>query len=279
MNGESAPSWYSNFSKEDLTFQNLKRRGNELVTACRQSRNLVLIVVFIALFFDNMLLTVVGMLVFTQDHFFSYFSFFNLNFILVPIIPDYLYNIEHPNADAEIALLYKQKNLTDLYDTSENLNFTPDPTSRSNSKLLTSTIENLLKEETLTLEKEKWKSIQMNKLSTKVGLLFASKPIVQLVANPFIGPLTNRIGYSIPMFIGFIIMFLSTITFAFGSSYYMLFVARAVQGIGSACSSVAGLGMLADRYPDDEERGHAMGIALGGLAMGVLGKRFGHDFS
>jgi hypothetical protein len=28
--------------------------------------------------------------------------------------------------------------------------------------------------------------------------------------------------------------------------------------------------MLADRYPDDEERGNAMGIALGGLAMGVL---------
>ncbi len=28
--------------------------------------------------------------------------------------------------------------------------------------------------------------------------------------------------------------------------------------------------MLADRYPDDEERGNAMGIALGGLALGVL---------
>lgn len=55
------PSWYSDFSKEDLTFQNLKRRGYELVTICRQSKNLVLIVVFIALFFDNMLLTTVGM--------------------------------------------------------------------------------------------------------------------------------------------------------------------------------------------------------------------------
>jgi len=35
-----------------------------------------------------------------------------------------------------------------------------------------------------------------------------------------------------------------------------------------------GLGMLADRYPDDEERGKAMGTALGGLALGVLGKFF-----
>jgi len=29
--------------------------------------------------------------------------------------------------------------------------------------------------------------------------------------------------------------------------------------------------MLADRYTDDRERGNAMGIALAGLALGVLG--------
>ena len=32
------------------------------------------------------------------------------------------------------------------------------------------------------------------------------------------------------------------------------------------------MGMLAERFPDDRERGNAMGIALGGLALGVLGK-------
>lgn len=56
----------------------------------------------------------------------------------------------------------------------------------------------------------------------------------------------------------------------------MLFVARALQGIGSSCSSVSGMGMLADRYTDDKERGNAMGVALGGLALGVLiGPPFG----
>lgn len=35
--------------------------------------------------------------------------------------------------------------------------------------------------------------------------------------------------------------------------------------------SYAGMGMLASVYSDDEERGNAIGIALGGLAMGVLG--------
>lgn len=33
-----------------------------------------------------------------------------------------------------------------------------------------------------------------------------------------------------------------------------------------------GMGMLASVYTDDEERGSAMGIALGGMAMGVLGQ-------
>jgi DHA1 family solute carrier family 18 vesicular amine transporter 1/2 len=109
-----------------------------------------------------------------------------------------------------------------------------------------------------------------------VGLMFASKAIMQLIANPFVGPITNRIGYSIPMFTGFVIMFISTIIFALGEDYTVLFIARAVQGIGSACSSVSGMGMLADRYPDDRERGNAMGIALGGLALGVLvGPPFG----
>lgn len=35
---------------------------------------------------------------------------------------------------------------------------------------------------------------------------------------------------------------------------------------------ILGMGMLASVYTDDEERGNAMGIALGGLAMGVLGQ-------
>ncbi|KAG5840277.1 hypothetical protein ANANG_G00187100 [Anguilla anguilla] len=112
--------------------------------------------------------------------------------------------------------------------------------------------------------------------NVRVGLMFASKAMVQLLVNPFVGPLTNRIGYHIPMFAGFVIMFASTIMFAFSGTYTLLFVARSLQGIGSSFSSVAGLGMLASVYSDDNERGVAMGIALGGLAMGLLiGAPFG----
>ena len=64
------------------------------------------------------------------------------------------------------------------------------------------------------------------------------------------------------------------LVFAFGTSYPVLLVARAFQGIGSASAAVAGIAMVASRYSekDDEERGRAIGLALGGLAMGVLGK-------
>merc|ERR1719394_2296158 len=127
-----------------------------------------------------------------------------------------------------------------------------------------------------TLSKLEQKHKELVEENFEVGVMFASKAFVQLIANPFVGRLTNSIGYSIPMFAGFIIMFLSTVIFAFGRSYAVLFFARALQGIGSSCSSVSGMGMLADRYTDDKERGNAMGIALGGLALGVLiGPPFG----
>lgn len=87
-----------------------------------------------------------------------------------------------------------------------------------------------------------------------VGLMFGSKALVQLLVNPWIGPLTNRwafngsignkvvfrIGYTMPMFGGFVIMFCSTILFAFGDSYFTLWLARALQGVGSACTSTSG---------------------------------------
>ncbi|VDN99271.1 unnamed protein product [Rodentolepis nana] len=116
----------------------------------------------------------------------------------------------------------------------------------------------------------------MERENFRVGILFASKSIVQLIVNPFIGPLTNRIGYSIPMFSGFLIMFISTVVFAFGEKYSVLLVARAIQGAGSACSSVSGMGTIATFYTDSKERTRAFGIALSGLALGVLvGPTFG----
>ncbi|KAG6455851.1 hypothetical protein O3G_MSEX009422 [Manduca sexta] len=210
------------------------------IAACRESRKLVLIIVAIALLLDNMLLTTV-----------------------VPIIPEFLYDIRHPDAPLSVSL--------------EDITTTPPPPTpycpclERNTTLVIENVTHI----NITAEKEA-RHQELIHETVAVGVMFASKAIVQLMANPFVGPLTHKIGYSVPMFTGFILMFLSTLIFAFGRSYSVLFVARALQGIGSSCSSVSGMGMLAERYPDDKERGNAMGIALGGLALGVLiGPPFG----
>ncbi|XP_061602168.1 synaptic vesicular amine transporter [Cololabis saira] len=228
----------------------------------RQSRKLILFIVFVALLLDNMLLTVV-----------------------VPIIPSYLYTLdestdvalrntspsrqEPPGSFHTIVSLYDQTaRVTSSNSTSRSTDLVPPTRSAAplpqNSSECPQAGSRLLNE------------------NVKVGMLFASKATVQLITNPFIGPLTNRIGYQLPIFAGFCIMFVSTIMFAFSSSYSLLFLARSFQGVGSSCSSVAGMGMLASVYTDDEERGHAIGVALGGLALGVLvGPPFGsvmYDF-
>ncbi|EPQ16090.1 Synaptic vesicular amine transporter [Myotis brandtii] len=227
----------------------------------RHSRKLILFIVFLALLLDNMLLTVV-----------------------VPIIPSYLYSIEHEKNATEVPTArpaptaspsdgfqsifsYYDNSTVATGNTTGDLQGQPLPKATTPHMVTNSSAgpsdcpsgdKDLLNE------------------NVQVGLLFASKATVQLLTNPFVGLLTNRIGYPIPMFVGFCIMFISTIMFAFSRSYALLLIARSLQGIGSSCSSVAGMGMLASVYTDDEERGNAMGIALGGLALGVLvGPPFG----
>ncbi|KAH8856438.1 Synaptic vesicular amine transporter [Schistosoma japonicum] len=169
--------------------------------SCLKSRNMIMLIVFIAILLDNVLLTTI-----------------------VPIIPNLLLNPEI------------------LKNTCINGNC-------SNS--LSQTNENV--------------DVQI-----KISIMFTIKPFIQLIVNPFIGPITNRIGYSIPMFIGLIILFVSTIIFAFETNYYFLLLARAVQGVGSACSTVSGMGMLATHFTDEQERGRAFAFALSGLAIGIL---------
>ncbi len=106
-----------------------------------------------------------------------------------------MFELDHPDQAAEFNAILKTKNLSSI-------NTTPKNEQQMSTLYFlhqTTTIENKLSQETSSLNalkilkaKEKWKEVQLNKLSSKVGLMFASKPIVQLIANPFIGPLTNR---------------------------------------------------------------------------------------
>ncbi|XP_071585139.1 chromaffin granule amine transporter [Heliangelus exortis] len=230
--------------------------GGSWLAAGRASRGLVLVVVFVALLLDNMLLTVV-----------------------VPIIPSFLYTTEYEGANGSVAPSWTEPTPpaplpSSYFDTTTGN--VPGTTQGSGKRTESSpppqNPPGIPPAPSSCLQGEEF----LAKENVRVGLLFASKALMQLGVNPAVGFLTNRIGYHIPMFLGFSIMFLSTLMFAFSGTYTLLFIARALQGIGSSFSSVAGLGMLASVYTDDFERGNAMGIALGGLALGVLiGAPFG----
>ncbi|KAI5103688.1 putative vesicular acetylcholine transporter-A, partial [Silurus meridionalis] len=107
-------------------------------------------------------------------------------------------------------------------------------------------------------------------LDMKIGVLFASKAIVQLLVNPLSGTFIDRVGYDIPLLIGLTIMFLSTSVFAFAENYATLFMARSLQGLGSAFADTSGIAMIADRYTEEAERRRALGIALAFISFGSL---------
>ncbi|XP_076708439.1 chromaffin granule amine transporter isoform X2 [Callospermophilus lateralis] len=203
----------------------------------RGSRQLVLVVVFVALLLDNMLLTVV-----------------------VPIVPTFLYATEFKevNSSGHASLsVSSQPALTfpafaTIFSFFDNVTIAveqsaPRGTAWTNGS--SGTVPPPVTEASAAHRNNCLQGAEfLEEENIRVGVLFASKALMQLLVNPFVGPLTNRIGYHIPMFAGFVIMFLSTVS----------------------------LGMLASVYTDDYERGRAMGIALGGLALGVLvGAPFG----
>ncbi|XP_074552443.1 synaptic vesicular amine transporter-like [Halichoeres trimaculatus] len=201
-----------------------------------QLKKMVLVVVFIALFLDHMLLSVV-----------------------VPILPSYLYRAE-------------QDEFLSSGNSSES---SVTPPIRDRSGVSTPAFSADLSQNSSESNCSE-AGAELDEVNIKVGLLLASKSTVQLFMNPFVGPLTDRIGYHIPMCAGFCIITLSTTLFAFSSSFILLLLARAVQGVGGSCLSVAGMTMLADMFKDEEERGRAIGISFTGLSLGLMaGAPFG----
>uniref|UniRef100_A0A3B5K7Q7 Synaptic vesicular amine transporter n=1 Tax=Takifugu rubripes TaxID=31033 RepID=A0A3B5K7Q7_TAKRU len=137
----------------------------------RQSRKLILFIVFVALLLDNMLLTVV-----------------------VPIIPSYLYSLDQSkvlvlknNTESQEASSGAFQTIVSLYDHTVKTvgsNATSRPTELVPARLPGTELPGnaTCPESTSMLTNE----------NVKVGMMFASKATVQLITNPFIGPLTNR---------------------------------------------------------------------------------------
>lgn len=107
-------------------------------------------------------------------------------------------------------------------------------------------------------------------LDFKMGVLFSSEAFAEILVSPFAGSLIERVGYSVPYYGGCCILVSSCLVYAFAESYGLLLSARAIQGVGSCVNRISSMAMLAASYPDDDERGAAVGLAMGASALGVL---------
>lgn len=122
---------------------------------------------------------------------------------------------------------------------------------------------------------ELFKDTQFSGFET--SLVFASKPFFQFFANPVMGAYVERHGPRAPLLIGVLILSISTVVFAFGTSltsdielaYATVMVARSIQGIASASIMSSGMTLCAMTH-GEEIRGSAMGLAFTGVALGTL---------
>eukprot|EP00668_Euglena_longa_P006814 GGOE01008147.1.p1 GENE.GGOE01008147.1~~GGOE01008147.1.p1 ORF type:complete len:447 (+),score=121.91 GGOE01008147.1:38-1378(+) len=116
-----------------------------------------------------------------------------------------------------------------------------------------------------------------------IGVLFASKPAVQIFANALAGPLVDRGGAKRILLAGLAVLAVSTAVFGIGLSlplgakatYAFLLTARCVQGLSSAFIMSSGMTWIA-RTHSSAKRGVVMGIVLVGIGAGaVSGATFG----
>ncbi|XP_069176574.1 vesicular acetylcholine transporter [Procambarus clarkii] len=173
-----------------------------------------------------------------------------LYMVIVPIIPDYLRRIG---------------SWTTHFEGGNTIRF-----NESNTRYLANATGNYSITDTHVKTKLVNQVVVYEGEDSAIGILFASKALIQLMINPISGTVIDRIGYDIPMTFGLIIMFFSTAIFACGRSYGVLFFARSLQGVGSAFADTSGLAMIADTYTEESERTKALGIALAFISFGCL---------
>jgi MFS family permease len=111
----------------------------------------------------------------------------------------------------------------------------------------------------------------------QMGILYGAYALGVLLATPVFGHLGDKHGCRTPMLIGVLLISMATLLFAFGTSFYMLVIARACQGASAAASWTAGLALVAEKYHD--KRVQMMGFAMVGSTAGsILGPVMGTWF-
>lgn len=101
------------------------------------------------------------------------------------------------------------------------------------------------------------------------GVLFAGYAAAMIAVTPIAGRMVDRAGPRRPLLVGLVGLAAATLLFAVGGPYWLLVVARILQGVAAGMSWVAGLSLIAAVTPF-ATRGRSMGLAMSMVSLGLL---------
>jgi len=102
-----------------------------------------------------------------------------------------------------------------------------------------------------------------------IGFLFGIFSASYLIAAGVAVSLVNKYGKKISMICSIILLEASTLLFAFGTSYWVLLIARILQGASSGVMWTASMSLVADYYPSNEQ-GTVYGVVNVSMGAGVF---------
>jgi MFS family permease len=103
----------------------------------------------------------------------------------------------------------------------------------------------------------------------ETGVLVGAYSVSVVLAAVPVGHLADRVGPKSVTLVGTLVMASATVLFALAGTFWVVLVARVLQGLGSAIAWSAGLAWLAARTPV-EHRGRALGLANSSATIGMI---------
>ena len=116
-----------------------------------------------------------------------------------------------------------------------------------------------------------------------MAMLYCGYAVGVLLFTPMCGMLADKIGRKKPLLAGAMVQLLATLLIAMAPNFWVMMLARILQGGAASATWTAGLAVVAESYPDDRVQkmglsmvGMTVGGLLGPLAGGLLYDHFGY---
>lgn len=116
-----------------------------------------------------------------------------LTHILVPILPDYLTQLDNEVKSYDKPIQHGNQYIPNVFSVFSDI------VSKGNQSIGDGVAKDPL-----------WDRIKLNDENSSVGILLATKALVQLIATPFVKSLINSFGYSVTITLGTFVLFLAS---------------------------------------------------------------------